>query len=61
MCAGVLREATDVLPSRKVTAFATLEAVKAEDCSDELIWAVAAELEFVSLGFFICPTLPACP
>lgn len=34
--------------------------------TDKLIWAVAAELEFASLGFcfvlfFICLVLPACP
>lgn len=42
-------------------AFATLEAIKAGDSTDKLIWAVAAQLEFVSLDFFILLTLPACP
>lgn len=44
----VLREPADALSSRYMTAFATLEAIKAGDSTDKLIWAV----EFVSLDFF---------
>lgn len=45
----VLREPADALSSRYMTAFATLEAIKAGDSTDKLIWAV----EFVSLDFFL--------